>query len=79
MTRANNFELLLFKVCPRDAALPDDRKQGADFDFFMIRNGNRLGCSLDSALHDDVAPMLSHFTKPVTFKDTTDFLAGKCA
>lgn len=78
MTRTIDFELSLFKICPRYTTLPYDREQGADFDFLMIRNWDRPGCSLDSALHDDVASMLSHFTKPVTFKDATDFLAGKC-
>ena len=59
---------------PWDLTLPDDRKQRADLQLGVMRDGDShgTGCGMAS-LHDDVAPASSNFSEAVLLEDLADF------
>ena len=65
--------ILFFKLLPDYTTLSNDREQGPDPYFGMVRNRNGYGCSFALTLHDNMTSAPPDFGKTVPLQNTADF------
>lgn len=65
------------EFCAGDAALPDDRKEGADGEFRVIRNWDCDRTCVGSTLHHHMTAAAPNFSEAVLFKNPAGISTGK--